>query len=233
MQKRWGIALCLSATVHLMLVAGISFFYFRDKPEALPEPLLPIEVELGEYNMGNDPADAPVQAAEPNSPPSRDAPVPDSRPSPAPEADPVFSDTAPTADRNVVSEKMPVQEKIGQAGNGTDTASQSVSGKGNDAQGSSSSPYGGAGRLPYVIDGPPPSYPEEARLRGWEGTVRVRVLILEKGVVGDTAIVQSSGYGSVDQAAVNGLRRWRFSPAYQGGRPVPAWVVVPVIFELG
>jgi protein TonB len=62
--------------------------------------------------------------------------------------------------------------------------------------------------------------------------VRVRVLILEKGVVGDTAIVQSSGYGSVDQAAVNGLRRWRFSPAYQGGRPVPAWVVVPVIFEL-
>ncbi|QDR82406.1 energy transducer TonB [Sporomusa termitida] len=227
-QKRWGIALCLSATVHLMLVAGISFFYLRDKPEALAEPLLPIEVELGEYNVEDDPADAPVQAAAPNPRPSRPAPVAISRL--APESAPVFADTAPTAAPKAVKEKMPVQEKAGQAGNGTGSASQSDSGHGHDAQGSS--PYGGAGRLPYVIEGPPPPYPEEARLRGWEGTVRVRVLVLEKGTVGDMAIVQSSGYRSVDQSAVSGLRRWRFSPAYQGGRPVPAWVVVPVVFQL-
>lgn len=230
MQKRWGIAFCLSATVHLMLVAGISFFYFRaQQPQAGSEPLLPIEVELGEYNLGDDPADAPLPAAEPGLPPSRDAPAADSRHLPA--AEPVFAGMAPASVANAVNETTPGQENTGQAGQAAaEPAGPAGGGKGNGAQGSSAA--GGASRLPYVLDSPPPVYPEEARVRGWAGTVRVRVLILEQGTVGDTAIVQSSGYSSVDRSAVRGLRRWRFSPAYQGGRPVPAWVVVPVVFQL-
>lgn len=231
--KRWGLAFSLSAIVHLVIFAGIGLMYFQDQQQkALPEPLLPIEVELGEYISDDDHADALVQAATASSS-SRAEAAADSR-LPAEKA-PAPAQPAPSFEQaNAIATESAVKGKAtlgGTAdGNGAATTTTSQSGSGNGA--SESSPSGGSGRLPYVIDGPPPSYPEEARVRGWEGAVRIRVLILENGMVGDSAIVQSSGYGSIDQSAINGLRRWRFSPAYQGGRPVPAWVVVPVIFKL-
>jgi periplasmic protein TonB len=89
-----------------------------------------------------------------------------------------------------------------------------------------------AGVLPYVIKGPPPAYPREARSKGWTGKVRVRVLISEQGTVKDAAIALSSGHASLDDAARLGLYRWLFKPAYQDGRAVTAWVVVPVLFKL-
>lgn len=224
----------MSAIVHLVIVAGIGLMFCQDnKLEALQETLVPIEVELGEYSMSDDLADTPIQAAA-ASPSNRPERSTDSRLTPEPAA--VLAEAASASDQsNAVAEETALKEKATLAGDGNGTATtmagQYVSGSnGNGAPGSSSS--GRSGHLPYVIDGPPPSYPEEARVRGWEGTVRIRVLILEKGIVGDMIIVQSSGYGSMDQSAVNALRRWRFSPAYQGGRPVSAWVVVPVVFQL-
>jgi protein TonB len=91
---------------------------------------------------------------------------------------------------------------------------------------------GGKGMVPYVISGPPPAYPKDARSMGFAGKVKVKVLISERGTVEDTAIAQSSGYASLDDAARQCLRRWLFSPAYRDGRAVAAWVVVPVMFKL-
>ncbi|MBP1763875.1 MAG: hypothetical protein H6Q65_933 [Firmicutes bacterium] len=90
---------------------------------------------------------------------------------------------------------------------------------------------GGSDR-PYVIYGPTPQYPQDARTNGWEGTVRVKVLINESGAVQDIRLANSSGYGSLDQAALDGVCRWRFKPACHEGSPIVAWVTVPVIFEL-
>jgi len=89
-----------------------------------------------------------------------------------------------------------------------------------------------AGQLPSVISGPPPVYPRDAHSKGWTGKVRVRVLISEQGTVKDVVIALSSGYASLDDAARQGLRHWIFNPAYQNGRAVAAWVVVPVQFRL-
>jgi protein TonB len=86
--------------------------------------------------------------------------------------------------------------------------------------------------LPYVISGPPPAYPEDARSKGFAGKVKVKILISEQGTVEDTVIAKSSGYASLDEAARQGLRRWHFSPAYRDGHAVAAWVVVPVTFNL-
>ncbi|CQR72072.1 transport protein TonB [Sporomusa ovata DSM 2662] len=232
-EKRWRMAFSLSAIIHLMIVAGIGLIYIQDKQEEiLSEPLIPIEVELGEYISNDNSADVPVQAAA-SSPPSRAEAAADSR-FPAEKAS-ALAQPAPTSEQaNATATEPASQGKATLAGiadgNGSAATTTGQSGNGNGTV--DSSPSGGSGRLPYVIDGPPPSYPEEARVHGWEGTVRVRVLILENGIVGDSAIVQNSGYDSIDQSAINGLRRWRFSPAYKGGRPVPAWVVVPVIFKL-
>lgn len=86
--------------------------------------------------------------------------------------------------------------------------------------------------LPYVISGPPPTYPADARSQGWTGKVRVKVLISEQGTVKDVVIAKSSGHASLDTAALKGLRHWLFSPAYKDGRAITAWVVVPVLFRL-
>ena len=42
----------------------------------------------------------------------------------------------------------------------------------------------------------------------------------------------SSGYAPLDQAAVEGLKRWLFRPARYGERAVESWVKIPVVFQL-
>jgi protein TonB len=91
---------------------------------------------------------------------------------------------------------------------------------------------GAKGMFPYVISGPPPAYPKDARSKGLTGKVRVKVLISEQGTVKDAVIAQSSGHATLDDAARQGLHRWLFNPAYREGRAVAAWVVVPVLFKL-
>lgn len=90
----------------------------------------------------------------------------------------------------------------------------------------------GDNHQPYVVFGPRPSYPPEARAGGREGKVRVKVLIAENGTPGEIQLAESSGSASLDEAALTALRRWRFQPALRNGQPVLAWVTVPVIFSL-
>lgn len=90
----------------------------------------------------------------------------------------------------------------------------------------------GDNRQPYVVFGPRPSYPPEARAGGRQGKVRVKVLIAENGTPSEIQLAESSGSASLDEAALTALRRWRFQPALRNGQPVLAWVTVPVIFSL-
>lgn len=78
----------------------------------------------------------------------------------------------------------------------------------------------------------PPRYPLTARIRGWEGTVLVRVRVLPSGRVGELVVQKGSGHDILDQAARVAIREWRFQPAQQGGRPRAAWVEIPVSFRL-
>ena len=51
-----------------------------------------------------------------------------------------------------------------------------------------------------------PEYPVLSRRRGEEGTVRVRVWILEEGSVGEIEVAGSSGYRRLDRAAFTAVR---------------------------
>jgi len=46
-------------------------------------------------------------------------------------------------------------------------------------------------------------------------------------------LVTGSGSRSLDRAAVEAVRRWRFEPAMRDGRPVEGFVQVPITFDLG
>lgn len=79
---------------------------------------------------------------------------------------------------------------------------------------------------------PKPAYPELARKRGQEGTVRLLVSVNEQGQVDEITITQSSGWPMLDAAALKTVRRWRFVPAMRTGIPITDKVIVPVRFAL-
>jgi protein TonB len=79
---------------------------------------------------------------------------------------------------------------------------------------------------------PPPRYPISARRRGEQGTVTLRVLVARDGAPVRVSLETTSGSGSLDEAALEAVRNWRFVPARQGGQAVEAWVLVPIVFKL-
>ena len=87
---------------------------------------------------------------------------------------------------------------------------------------------GGRGGLPYrrpeLVMLVPPVYPKDAEKKGIEGEVIMRILVTEKGTVDEVEIAQSSGFPSMDEAAVRAAKRNRFRPAIQDGQRVAMWI---------
>jgi periplasmic protein TonB len=78
----------------------------------------------------------------------------------------------------------------------------------------------------------PPAYPETARRRGQQGRVVLQVSVSAEGMPVAVTVAESSGYASLDAAALAAVQRWRFAPASRGGTPVAAVAEVPVRFRL-
>lgn len=87
------------------------------------------------------------------------------------------------------------------------------------------------------IEQPTPLYgdvPIEYPLHLWdqdmEGETLLRVRVTDTGAVDSVEIVQSSGHGDFDDAAINGAKELRFTPARQDGKRIRVWARVPVHF---
>jgi protein TonB len=78
----------------------------------------------------------------------------------------------------------------------------------------------------------PPAYPEMARRRGQQGRVVLQVNVSAEGMPVTVAVVETSGFTSLDAAAMTAVQQWRFVPATRGGTVVPAIAEVPVRFRL-
>ncbi len=78
----------------------------------------------------------------------------------------------------------------------------------------------------------PPRYPKEAIENKQEGTVVLKILVQPDGHPSKTEVAQSSGYGSLDQAAIDAAMNWRFHPRMVNGKPAKGWAKVPVTFSL-
>lgn len=75
-------------------------------------------------------------------------------------------------------------------------------------------------------------YPPEAKERGQQGRVIVRVLINADGTAGDVAVAQSSGHRLLDLAAMEYLKKACFIPGKRSGQPQAMWYRAPVNFVL-
>lgn len=88
-------------------------------------------------------------------------------------------------------------------------------------------------RAADYLNNPKPAYPALSRRLGEEGVVRLNILVNADGSVAQIELAQSSGHPRLDEAAMRTVQSsWRFEPARQSGRPVQAWVIVPIQFTL-
>jgi TonB family protein len=85
---------------------------------------------------------------------------------------------------------------------------------------------------PRYAQNPKPVYPQEAREKGYQGKVLLRVEVLTNGRVGQVALKKSSGCEALDRSALAAVKEWRFIPARKGKVAVPVWVVIPIKFQL-
>ena len=74
-------------------------------------------------------------------------------------------------------------------------------------------------------------YPEIAKRAGIEGRVFVKAFIDEKGNVVETEIIKGIGAGC-SEAAAEAVKKTKFKPGRQGGKPVKVQVTVPILFKL-
>ncbi|WP_110953983.1 energy transducer TonB [Anaerosinus massiliensis] len=66
---------------------------------------------------------------------------------------------------------------------------------------------------PSILEKSEPDYPTVARQNNWQGTVELKVQILTNGRTGRISVSSSSGYSVLDDAAVEAMRQWIFTPA--------------------
>ncbi len=82
------------------------------------------------------------------------------------------------------------------------------------------------------LNNPRPPYPMAARRMGFHGKVVLDVEVLAEGRAGDVKVHQSSGYDILDNAALQTVKAWRFTPARRFGQAVTQRFLVPIKFSL-
>jgi TonB family protein len=96
---------------------------------------------------------------------------------------------------------------------------------------------GGTGRLLGSVSAPvllwktEPEYSEEARKAKVQGTVILRIEVDARGQARQIVVQRSLGLG-LDDRAMEAVRRWKFKPGYQDGKPVVTVAIVEVNFRL-
>jgi TonB family protein len=118
------------------------------------------------------------------------------------------------------------------AGSGSGTGIGPGNGTGNPIVSRVAAPAGAGARPPRAKQMDRGNYPSEARRRGQEGTVTLRVEVLTSGKVGTVEISASSGFSALDQAARDAAQRWKFYPAEADGLAITSQVLVPYTFRL-
>jgi len=87
-------------------------------------------------------------------------------------------------------------------------------------------------RAPEVVTRINPEYPYQARERGIEGYVAVKVLVGADGTVRQVNILKAKPQGAFETAVRKVMPGWRFQPGEVGGEPVTAWVTTTLHFRL-
>jgi protein TonB len=75
-----------------------------------------------------------------------------------------------------------------------------------------------------------PEYPQKAKDQGVQGDVILQVTVSKEGNVADARVLR--GHEALNDAAVNAVKQWKYSPTYLNGEPVPVIATVTIAFKL-
>jgi protein TonB len=178
-----------------------------------------------------------IVAEIPPEPPPVEPPPPDAvaEPPPVPEKPPEMTLPEPEPKPQPPSPPKPKPQKAPQpkparVARASGDGSSAV--PGNDATTARAS-AGALGAKPGYLRNPHPSYPEEARTAGHQGTVTLYVRVDEQGRVASARVSNSSGYALLDERALSTVAsQWIFKPAKVGGLAVASDVIIPIRFTL-
>jgi protein TonB len=83
----------------------------------------------------------------------------------------------------------------------------------------------------YPLTQPP--YPPAAIRSGAQGKLALQVLVATDGRVRDARVLETSGFATLDQAALEEARRhWKLRPGTRDGIPFEQWYTLRVVFHL-
>lgn len=82
------------------------------------------------------------------------------------------------------------------------------------------------------LNNPAPDYPASAKKRSIQGKVLLDVVVKTDGTPAKVTISRSSGSSTLDEAALDAVKQWRFIPARRSGQLIQANVIVPVEFKI-
>ena len=97
----------------------------------------------------------------------------------------------------------------------------------------------GVNEKPILIEQPSflapptkPHYPRLAQRRGIEGTAMYEIWLDENGQQIKQNLLSSSGASMLDQAALEAIKKWKFSPRKTNGTSIAHRVQIPIRFKL-
>lgn len=225
-----SLALWVSLSIHAALFAVLCASRLDAPPQEAP-PLIDIEfVEIpGPKGGGGGPlatplapkvfATAPMPRAVPVSDPAaKQAPAP----VPAQAVDAATSPANGPGAANGGSAGGSGGGVGGGQGTGTGTAIGSGTGQGGVA----------VDRMPVPVRTVKPRYPMSARRMGQSGQVLLRIHVDQDGAVREVTVVQAEPPGVFENAAMDAVRKWHFTPALSRGTAVSMWMTLPVRFAL-
>lgn len=83
---------------------------------------------------------------------------------------------------------------------------------------------------PSKLSGVSPIYPASAQRDLIQGRVVLQIVVREDGSVTDVKVLRS--IAQLDQAAIDSVSQWKYTPAVKDGKPVAVYVTVLVNFHL-
>ena len=86
--------------------------------------------------------------------------------------------------------------------------------------------------FPEMIKPAKPVYPSALKDAGICGVVWIKGIVMANGQIRGVQVSKSSGYPTLDTAAVVSANKCKFKPAYKNGQPVNVWVTWKVEFEI-
>lgn len=244
MRKRKGgvfipsVALALAAHAVLFILAARAIGRVPAPVYAPAVDLL--EVQLAGKGDAGSGGSVTAQRPAPRRLPAPAKPAAAVSPSPSPAVTPGVSATTPTSEPKLPSSPV---ENPGDGQQGEPGGAIGSGAGGGSAEGAGSGGFGsggpGSGGLDPIADiNPVPlrdiaaTYPASARRLGQQGLVRVEAVVDDTGVVTSELIAASSGFGALDNAALDAVKRTHFLPAMKNGKPVACRIIVPIRFQL-